>query len=102
MKLGQILETKYADANRPQHQNFSAEKVIEMFFDEVHEDMHEDCRAFTPKDELYIEDDVESNQVEWLTLRNGEWYSIAGYYEGEWHVNPAKFKIDMKRAVYRP
>ena len=103
MKLGQILEAKYATDENPQYTGFSANKVIERFFDfnseeEVDEDLFQ--KTFSPKNGLYIEDGEEGDQVNWLVLRNDEWYSYVG--RDEIHVNPAKFKIDMKRAVYRP
>ena len=104
MKLNQLIETKYADVNKPQYRNISAEKVIETFFnfdseDEVDTDVFQ--KTFFPKEGLYIEDDVDGDVVTWIVLRDGQWFSYVGS-EGETHVNPAKFKIDMKRAVYRP
>ncbi|KKM24898.1 hypothetical protein LCGC14_1600460 [marine sediment metagenome] len=103
MKLNQLIEAKYADVNKPQYRNFSAEKVIETFFtldseDEVDTDVFQ--KSFYPKKGLYIQDDVDEDQVQWIVLRDGQWYSYVG--RDEVHVNPAKFKIDMKRAVYRP
>jgi len=103
MKLNQLIETKYVGQDeKPQFTNFSAEKVVQTFFDKQPDAWVDDPNqeAHAPKNGLYIKDD-EDIQVEWLNLRNGEWYSLVGS-EGEYHVNPAKFKIDMKRAVYRP
>jgi len=103
MKLGQLLETKYAADEKPQFTGFSAEKVVEMFFnfdseDEVDTDVFQ--KTFFTKKGLYIEDDVDGDAVKWLVLRDGQWFSYVG--RDEVHVDPAKFKIDMKRAVYRP
>lgn len=99
----QLIETKYADVNKPQYRNFSAEKVIETFFtfdseDEVDTDVFQ--KAFYPKEGLYIEDGEEGDVVTWIVLRDGQWFSYVG--REEIHVNPATFKIDMKKAVYRP
>lgn len=104
MKLNQLLETKYVTDEKPQFTGFSAEKVIQTFFDIADESdvgTEYEERAFTPKKGLYVKDDASDEVVEWLALRNGEWYSYYGS-EGEYHVDPAKFSIDMKRAVYRP
>ena len=103
MKINQLIETKYADVNKPQYRNFSAEKVVDMFFtfdseDEVDTEVFQ--KSFYTKKGLYVEDDVDGDVVTWLVLRDGQWYSYAG--REEVHVDPAKFKIDMKRAVYRP
>ncbi len=104
MKLDQLIETKYVGDEKPQFTNLSAEKVIEMFFDfndeeEVDVDVFQ--KSFSPKKGLYIVDDVDGDPVTWLILRDGSWFSYVGS-EGEVHANPAKFKIDMKRAIYRP
>ncbi len=104
MKINQLIEAKYAANNKPQYSGFSAERVVQTFFDfndeeEVDVDVFQ--KTFSPKEGLYITDDVDGEPVTWLVLQDGLWSSYVGS-EGEIQVNPAKFSIDMKSPVYRP
>jgi len=109
MKISQLIEAKYAGNNKPQYTGFSAEKVVQTFFEfDAEEEVDEDVfqKTFYPKEGLYITDDLThthedpGNPVIWLVLRHGQWYSYVG--RDELHVDPGKFSVDMKIPVYRP
>ena len=119
MKIKQITEARLSKP-KPQYKNLSAEKVVQMFFNEDiaqskdyadtemydPEDHLHGTRHFYVKDGLVVLDDRFGESISNVILfpkgkGKEKWLTMNHETEREWWVNPAKFEIDMTTPVYR-
>ena len=118
MNLAGLHEAKLA-LRKPQYNNLSDEKVVQLFFDEDEEQSKESFEEYDEGDELYgvrhfyvksglvvhdnLHDEIISNVQMHLPRgkKKSRWETMDYEAETNWEVKPSEFKIDMTQPVYR-
>lgn len=118
MNLADLHEAKLA-SRKPQYNNLSDEKVVQMFFDEDEEQSRASIEEYDEDDELYgvrhfyvksglvIREDRRHEIISNVLMypvkgkKKIAWTTQDYEAEYEWGVSPSKFEVDMTQPVYR-